>query len=184
MVDAQVPVAVVVSDRECRALSVATDAGIPAELVDRGDWGGFGPSFDREGYTAALTAVLEGYTPDLVCMAGFGTVLAQPVHAAFGGRILNTHPALLPAFPGWNAVEDALRAGVGVTGCTVHVATLEMDAGPILAQREVPVHPGDTVATLHERIKAEERTLYPRTILEVLAVRAAQAAPDHEGVPS
>ena len=86
-------------------------------------------------------------------MAGFGTVLAQPVHDAFPGRILNTHPALLPAFPGWHAVEDALAAGVPVTGCTVHLATLEMDAGPVLAQEEVAVLPGDTVETLHERIK-------------------------------
>ena len=94
-------------------------------------------------------------------MAGFGTVLDQPVHDAFGGRILNTHPALLPAFPGWHGVEDALAAGVAVTGCTVHLATLEMDAGPILAQQSVPVRPDDTAASLHERIKEVERAALP-----------------------
>ena len=101
-------------------------------------------------------------------MAGFGTVLAEPVHAAFGGRILNTHPALLPAFPGWHAVADALAAGVAVTGCTVHLATLEMDAGPVLAQQEVAVVDGDTVDSLHERIKEVERRLYPATVLRAL----------------
>ena len=81
---------------------------------------------------------------DLVAMAGFGTVMTEAVHRAFPGRILNTHPALLPAFPGWHGVRDALAAGVAETGCTVHIATLEMDAGPILAQEVVPVLPGDT----------------------------------------
>ena len=97
-------------------------------------------------------------------MAGFGTVLTAPVHEAFPGRILNTHPSLLPAFPGWHAVRDALAAGVSETGCTVHLATLEMDEGPILAQQAVRVVPGDTEESLHEAIKVAERTLYPETI--------------------
>jgi phosphoribosylglycinamide formyltransferase-1 len=87
---------------------------------------------------------------------------------AFDGRIINTHPALLPAFPGWHAVRDALAAGVKVTGVTVHVATLEVDAGPILAQEAVPVLPGDDEESLHERIKERERVLYPETIKEIL----------------
>ena len=94
----------------------------------------------------------------------FGTVLAEPVHEAFPGRILNTHPALLPAFPGWHAVRDALAAGVGETGTTVHIATVAMDAGPVLSQAVVPVLPGDSEESLHERIKAVERRLYPETI--------------------
>ena len=94
-------------------------------------------------------------------MAGFGTVLAAPVHDAFPGRILNTHPALLPAFPGWHGVRDALAAGVEVTGCTVHVATVEIDAGPILAQEEVAVRADDTVESLHERIKAGRAPALP-----------------------
>ena len=111
--------------------------------------------------------------PTAAAMAGFGTVLAAPIHDAFAGRILNTHPALLPSFPGWHGVADALDAGAEVTGCTVHLATLEMDAGPILAQGEVPVMPDDTVDSLHERIKAVERVLYPETI------KAALDALDH-----
>ena len=169
LLGAELPVAVVVADRPCRALEIAADAGVEALLVDRGEFGGFGPGFDREGYTRHLTEVLVGLGVDLVAMAGFGTVLAQPVHDAFPGRILNTHPALLPAFPGWHAVEEALAAGVAVTGCTVHVATLDMDAGPILAQAEVPVRAGDTADSLHERIKACERRLYPEAIRAFMA---------------
>ncbi len=97
-------------------------------------------------------------------MAGFGTVLASAVFDAYPGRVLNTHPALLPAFKGWHAVEDALAAGVKVTGCSVHVATAEVDSGPILAQEPVAVLPGDSAESLHERIKAVERRLYPETI--------------------
>jgi phosphoribosylglycinamide formyltransferase-1 len=81
---------------------------------------------------------------------------------------VNTHPALLPAFKGWHAVEEALAAGVKVTGCTVHLATLEVDDGPILAQEAVPVLPDDTVETLHERIKEVERHLYPAVLHELI----------------
>lgn len=109
-------------------------------------------------------------------MAGFGTVLDEPIHDAYARRILNTHPALLPAFPGWHAVEQALEVGVKVTGCTVHLATLEVDAGPILAQQAVPVLPGDTVDRLHERIKETERMLYPRTIREFIQAQGAVSA--------
>jgi phosphoribosylglycinamide formyltransferase-1 len=178
MLGAGVPATVVLSDRPCRGLDVAAAAGVAAELVDRRQWGGFGRAFDRRGFTDEVTRVLVGHRPDLVAMAGFGTVLDQPVHDAFGGRILNTHPALLPAFPGWHAVDDALAAGVTTTGCTVHLATLEMDAGPILAQQAVPVVPGDTAATLHERIKEVERQLYPATVLRALAELAATGSLD------
>ena len=178
MLDAGVPVAVVVSDRPCRGLEVAASAGVATELVDRREWGGFGAGFDRRGFTEAVTRVLVGHGIDLVAMAGFGTVLDQPVHDTFGGRILNTHPALLPAFPGWHGVEDALAAGVTVTGCTVHLATLEMDAGPILAQQSVPVRPDDTVTSLHERIKEVERELYPATVLAAVDELAATGSLD------
>ncbi|HEY1988857.1 MAG TPA: phosphoribosylglycinamide formyltransferase [Acidimicrobiales bacterium] len=173
IIAAGLPVSLVVADRPCRGLGIAEAAGLPASLVDRADYGGFGPGFDRLAYTRAVVEVLADHRVDVVVMAGFGTVLDQPMHTAFPGRILNTHPALLPAFPGWHAVEDALAAGVAETGTTVHLATLAMDAGPILAQQSVPVLPDDTVATLHERIKAVERVLYPaaiRTFIESLAV--------------
>jgi phosphoribosylglycinamide formyltransferase 1 len=177
LLDAGLPVVAVVADRPCRGLQVAADAGVPDVLVDRAEFGGFGAAFDRDGYTHRLTEVLVGLDVDLIAMAGFGTVLAQPVHDAFPGRILNTHPALLPAFPGWHAVEEALAAGVAVTGCTVHLATLDMDAGPILAQDEVPVLPGDTAEALHERIKECERRLYPKTIRAVMARIEAEKVP-------
>jgi len=150
-------------------LTMATERGAAAELIDRSSYGGFGPDFDRDAFTASVAATLVAHQLDLIAMAGFGTVLSQSIHDAFPDRILNTHPALLPAFPGWHGVRDALAAGVGESGCTVHLATLEMDAGPILAQQRVPVLADDTEATLHERIKVAERTLYPATIAWALA---------------
>jgi phosphoribosylglycinamide formyltransferase-1 len=164
MFEAGLPVTTVLSDRPCAGLELARAHGAATELVDRNGYGGFGPAFDRAAYTATVAATLVAHQVDLVAMAGFGTVLSQAVHTAFPGRILNTHPALLPAFPGWHGVRDALAAGVAETGCTVHLATLEMDAGPILAQQVVPVLPGDTEDSLHERIKVAERTLYPETV--------------------
>ncbi len=179
---AGVPVSVVLADRPCRAVELAGAGadgaagvapvggagGVEAVLLDRRDFGGYGTAFDRERYTEAIVDALCARGVELVAMAGFGTVLTEGVHVAFPGRILNTHPSLLPAFPGWHAVADALAAGVRTTGCTVHLATVDVDAGPVLAQEEVPVHPGDTEATLHERIKEVERRLYPSTILRVL----------------
>jgi phosphoribosylglycinamide formyltransferase-1 len=159
-----IPVALVVSDRPCRALEVAEAAGVPAVLVERTD---FSKDFDRDRYADELIATLRAHDIGLVVSAGFGTVVPK-VATAFPGRFLNTHPALLPAFKGWHAVRDALEAGVKVTGCTVHIATEEVDAGPILAQEAVPVLPDDTEATLHERIKEVERRLYPATIRRVL----------------
>src|ERR1700735_2223973 len=150
MCGAGLPVATVLWDRPCEALALARDHGAADELVDRRVYGGFGPAFDRPGFTATVAAALVAHQVDLVAMAGFGTVMSQSVHDAFPHRILNTHPALLPAFPGWHGVRDALAAGVAETGCTVHLATLEMDAGPVLDQRRVPVRADDTEETLHE----------------------------------
>jgi len=164
ILDAGIPVSCVLSDRPCRGLEVADSYGVDAVLIDRAAFGGFGEGFERESFTDAVTNALDEHRIDLVAMAGFGTVLGASIHNAYAGRILNTHPALLPLFPGWHAVADALAADVGVTGCTVHLATIEMDAGPILAQAEVPVFSDDTEATLHERIKEVERTLYPDAI--------------------
>ena len=183
IVDAGLPVRLVITDRTCRATDVAAGASVRAVQVDRSDFGGFGAGFDREAYTVAVTDALVADGIDVVVMAGFGTVLGRAVHAAYPGRILNTHPALLPAFPGWHAVADALAAGVTETGTTVHIATLEMDAGPVLAQTRVPVLPGDTEATLHERIKTVERALYPDTIRRFVDGLAATGA-DGPGSPA
>jgi len=173
IVEAGLPVGLVIADRPCRALEVASAAGIVAVLAERADFGGFGPAFDRDGYTRAVTDQLVAGGIDVVAMAGFGTVLGRSIHDAYPGRILNTHPALLPSFPGWHAVADALAAGVEETGTTVHIATLAMDAGPVLAQAAVRVSPDDTEATLHERIKSVERTLYPDTIRRFIQGLAA-----------
>ena len=161
-----IPVELVVVDRPCAATDVAERHGVRAVCHARTS---FGPDFDREAYTAEVTEVLVDAGIDLVVMAGYGTVFGRAIHDAFPHRILNTHPALLPAFKGWHAVDAALDYGVKVTGCTVHVATLEMDAGPILAQEAVPVLADDTADSLHERIKQVERRLYPDTIRVVLA---------------
>lgn len=161
-----IPVELVVVDRPCAATDVAERHGVRAVCHARTS---FGPDFDREAYTAEVTEVLVDAGIDLVVMAGYGTVFGRAIHDAFPHRILNTHPALLPSFKGWHAVDAALDYGVKVTGCTVHVATLEMDAGPILAQEAVPVLADDTADSLHERIKQVERRLYPDTIRVVLA---------------
>jgi phosphoribosylglycinamide formyltransferase-1 len=182
MFEEGLPVTTVIADRPCAALEIAEEYGAAPELVDRRAYGGFGPEFDREGFTATVTATLVAHQVDLVAMAGFGTVLTGAVHAAFPHRILNTHPALLPLFPGWHGVRDALAAGVSETGCTVHLATLEMDAGPILAQQSVPVLAGDTEETLHERIKVVERTLYPATVARALAELEAGLPIEPKGV--
>jgi phosphoribosylglycinamide formyltransferase-1 len=161
MIDHKLPIVVVLADRSCGALDVARGAGIAAELVERTD---FGATFDRVAYTHQVVDALERHQVELVAMAGFGTILEKPVHDAFPDRIVNTHPALLPAFRGWHAVRDALDYGVKITGVTVHLAQLEVDDGPILAQEPVAVLPGDTEATLHERIKNVEHRLYPEVI--------------------
>ena len=172
LISAGLPIAVVVIDRACGAEDVAAAAGIDVDRVLRPS---FGPGFDREAFTAEVVAALAAHDVFLVAMAGYGTVLGRSIHEAYPGRILNTHPALLPAFKGWHAVEQALAAGVGETGCSVHVATLEVDEGPILAQETVRILPGDTPASLHERIKEVERRLYPATIWSVLQACAEES---------
>jgi phosphoribosylglycinamide formyltransferase-1 len=169
IVDAGIDIALVASDRPCRGLEVARGAGIEALLVDRTAFGGFAKSFDREGYSAELASVLKAHDIDLVAMAGFGTIMTAVFHEAFPGRVLNTHPSLLPDFKGWHAVAQAMEAGVKESGCTVHIATEELDNGPILAQRRVAVLEGDDEAALHERIKTVERSLYPLVLSRVMA---------------
>jgi phosphoribosylglycinamide formyltransferase 1 len=161
MLERDVPVVVVIADRPCGALDIARDSSIPAELVKRQD---FTAEFDRVAYTHEVVDVLQRHNVGLVAIAGFGTILSKPFVDAYGGRAVNTHPALLPAFKGWHAVRDALTFGVKVTGTTVHLVTEDVDAGPILAQEAVPVLDGDTEETLHERIKQVERRLYPEVI--------------------
>jgi len=161
ILDAGIRPAVVIADRPCVALDNAATAGLATELVARTS---FKSDFDREAYTSQLVDALKRHEIELVVFAGFGTITSNELYEVYGNRVLNTHPALLPAFKGWHAVRDALAAGVSETGCTVHVATLEVDSGPILAQEAVPVYDDDSAETLHERIKEVEHRLYPETI--------------------
>lgn len=177
MLGAGLDVALVVSDRPCRGLDVASNAHVRALLVDRQKFGGFAKSFDRVAYTVALVRALQEERIDLVAMAGFGTIVTSAFHRAFPGRVLNTHPSLLPAFKGWHAVAATLEAGVTESGCTVHVATEALDEGPILAQRRVAVYPDDDETSLHERIKAVERSLYPEVVARVMASLAQGEEP-------
>jgi phosphoribosylglycinamide formyltransferase 1 len=165
ILEAGLPVVVVVVDRPCPATEIAARHGVPSVLIKRKS---FGADFDRVDYTEQVVDALVAYDVELVVMAGFMTVLEKPMFDAYEGRVLNTHPALLPAFRGAHAVRDALEHGVKLTGCTVHVATMELDGGPILAQASVPVLAGDDEATLHERIKVVERRLYPDTIQAII----------------
>ena len=118
--------------------------------------------------THEVVGALNRHRIDLIAMAGFGTILSKPIHDAFPDRIVNTHPALLPpsrAGMRWKRPPQRCEG----TGCTVHYARLEVDEGPILAQEPVPVLPGDTVETLHERIKEVERRIYPEVLAGLIA---------------
>jgi phosphoribosylglycinamide formyltransferase-1 len=140
-------------DRPAPVLEIARDAGVATFSVFPKDFE------DRAAWDRALAAAVAAFDPDLVVSAGFMRVLGAGYLERFGDRTINTHPALLPAFPGAHAVRDALAAGAAVTGCTVHQVDAGVDTGPIIAQREVAVHADDDEATLHERIKTQEREL-------------------------
>ena len=154
------PAAVVAvgSDREADGLEHARRRNLPTFVCAVRDHP------DRASWDRALAARLASFAPDLVVSAGFMKIVGPAVLDVFGGRLINTHPALLPSFPGAHAVRDALAAGATVTGATVHVVDAGVDTGPVLAQREVPVQPGDDEATLHERIKTQERLLLVETV--------------------
>lgn len=172
LLDADVPVALVMADRDCRGVDeVAMQAGIPTIKIPRKDFTQTGRKADQKRVTKLVLAQLKDHGIDWVIMAGWMTVFSAEMFAedAYGGKITNNHPALLPSFKGDNAVQDALDYGVKVTGCTIHIATEELDAGPILAQAAVRVEPGDTKETLHERIKEVERVLLVQVVNELIA---------------
>jgi phosphoribosylglycinamide formyltransferase-1 len=142
------------ADREgIRALDIAAAAGVPRFVVAPRDYA------DRSAWDAALGKAIDEHLPDYVICAGFMRLLGPALLDRFHGRLINTHPALLPAFPGVHGVRDALAYGVKVTGCTLHVVDAGVDTGPIIAQAPVAVEPDDDEATLHERIKTVERRL-------------------------
>lgn len=149
-------------DRDCPAVDIAAAASVPSYTVRLRDHD------DRESWDAAITEATAAHEPDLIVSAGFMKILGPHFLSRFIGRIINTHPALLPAFPGAHAVPDALDYGVKVTGCSVHLVDAGTDTGPLLAQEPVPVFDDDDEATLHERIKVVER----RLLVEVLSAVA------------
>jgi phosphoribosylglycinamide formyltransferase 1 len=140
------------------ALDRAKDANIPTFTLKVGNFS------TRDAWDDALAAACAEYDPDLIVCAGFMKLVGKSFLAQFTGRCLNTHPALLPSFPGMHGVRDALAYGVKVTGCTVFLVDEGVDAGPVLAQAAVPVHDDDDEATLHERIKIAERALLVDTV--------------------
>ena len=140
------------------ALERAKAANIPSFVVKVGDFA------TRGDWDDALAAACERYHPDLIVCAGFMKLVGKAFLERFPGRCLNTHPALLPSFPGMHGVRDALAYGVKVTGCTVFLVDEGVDAGPVLAQQAVPVRDDDDEATLHERIKVAERALLVDTV--------------------
>jgi phosphoribosylglycinamide formyltransferase-1 len=162
--DAAYPATVVAvgADREAPGLEHARRRGVPTFVCAVRDHA------DRPAWDRALADRIAEHRPDLVVSAGFMKLVGPAVLEAFGGRLINTHPALLPAFPGAHAVRDALAAGVAVTGTTVHHVDAGVDTGPVIAQREVPVLPGDDEARLHERIKDVERELLVQTVAELV----------------
>lgn len=160
----QATIAVVLSNvADAPALARAASAGIETVVASHRGW----PS--REAYDEHLVAALRARDVDVVCLAGFMRRLSERFFERFGGPVLNVHPSLLPAFPGVAAPEQALAHGVRVAGCTVHLVTPELDAGPIVRQAAVPVHAGDSAESLAARILVEEHRLLPAAVALVLA---------------
>lgn len=149
-------------DRDCRAAEIAAAASLPTFTARLRDYPG------RDAWDAALTEATAAHSPDLIVSAGFMKILGPQFLSRFSGRIVNSHPALLPAFPGARGVADALAYGVKVTGATVHLVDAGTDTGPILAQQPVPVLDDDDEATLHERIKVVERRLLADVVAAVV----------------
>ena len=156
-------IAVVISNvAGAGGLDRARNAGLETAVLDHRGW----PS--REDYDRALVEELRAHDVDVVCLAGFMRRIGAPFIEAFPGAIVNIHPSLLPSFPGLHAQRQALAHGVKVSGVTVHLVTAELDAGPIILQRAVPVLENDTEETLAARILAEEHVAYPEAVQRVL----------------
>jgi phosphoribosylglycinamide formyltransferase-1 len=152
-------VAMVCANRDCPALEIAKKAGISRQIFRLADFP------DRKARDWEMVSVLRQHGVELVVCAGYDAILERGFTREFAGRIINIHPSLLPEFGGtMDAVTMALEAGVAETGCTVHVVTKEVDKGPILAQRRVPILPGDSVESLRERVKAQEHSLLPEVV--------------------
>jgi phosphoribosylglycinamide formyltransferase-1 len=143
-------------------LAIAAGAGIPTAALSHRDFDG------KPAFEAAMNAVLDGWAPDVVCLAGFMRLLSADFCERWAGRLINIHPSLLPKHKGLHTHEQALADGSTEHGCTVHFVTPGMDEGPIIAQARVPVLPGDTPDTLAARVLVEEHRLYPAALAMVL----------------
>jgi phosphoribosylglycinamide formyltransferase-1 len=152
-------VAAVISNEPLAAgLAAAKQHGVPTRVVDhRGH-------ADRAAFDAALAREIDAFSPGLIVLAGFMRVLTDTFVHRYGGKLVNIHPSLLPAFPGLHTHRRALAAGVRIHGCTVHFVTVELDGGPIIAQAAVPVAPNDTEETLAARVLAQEHRIYPEVV--------------------
>jgi phosphoribosylglycinamide formyltransferase-1 len=161
--DAEFPARVVAvgADRDAEGLAHAEEFGIPSFTVP------FSSYNDREAWGDALLEQILQWQPDLVILSGFMRLVPPSIVAAFSPYLINTHPAYLPEFPGAHGVRDALAAGATQTGASLIVVDNGVDAGPIISQERVPVHPGDTEAALHERIKPVERRLLIDAVLDI-----------------
>ncbi|MFN2578000.1 MAG: phosphoribosylglycinamide formyltransferase [Pyrinomonadaceae bacterium] len=156
-------IAIVISDKRAAAgLEKAGDRGIETVVIERG-------ARTRTEHDREILATLATRRIDLVCLAGYMRVLSSEFIDAYRGRILNIHPSLLPAFPGLEAQRQALEHGANLSGCTVHFVDESLDAGPIVAQRHVPIAEDDTVASLSARILEEEHKLYAEAVAQVLS---------------
>nr|WP_314625627.1 phosphoribosylglycinamide formyltransferase [uncultured Janthinobacterium sp.] len=152
-------IAAVISNRaDAQGLVFAAEHGIATAVVANKEYA------SREEFDAALQAVVDGFAPDLVVLAGFMRILTPPFVEHYAGRMLNIHPSLLPLFPGVATHRQALAAGVTEHGATVHFVTAELDHGPAVASATVPVLPGDTEDSLSARVLVQEHLLYPRAI--------------------
>ena len=167
--DLPVQIAAVGADRpDTQGIARSAAAGLETFVVSFKDFS------SRSDWDAALLAAVSYYEPDYVVSSGFMRIVAPDFIEAFPSRYINTHPALLPSFPGAHGVRDALAYGVKVSGCTVHFADAGMDTGPIIAQAAVAVQDGDTEESLHERIKVAERELLIKVLSELAADREAE----------
>ncbi len=161
----------VISNRpQAAGLAIAARLGVATAVVDHGVYP------ERAGFDAALAKEIDRHAPDLVILAGFMRVLTPAFVEHYQGRLINIHPALLPAFPGLHTHERALQGGVRVHGCTVHYVTPEVDVGPIIIQAAVPVLAGDTPETLAARVLTQEHRIYPRAVAWIAQGRVSLGA--------
>jgi phosphoribosylglycinamide formyltransferase-1 len=159
LVEARLPVTAVISNRgDAQGLAFAQARGIATAVVEHRSFA------DRQAFEVELGRAIDRFAPRIVALAGFMRVLTPQFVARYADRMLNIHPSLLPAFPGLHTHERALQAGVKLHGCTVHIVTAQLDAGPIIIQAAVPVRAGDTADALAARVLRQEHVIYPRAV--------------------